>query len=176
MTGALHEDGFADVCDGFGGGYEKQRILEIMKDSSIGVYGCLGLILLISLKFSLLNDAHAEQVPLLLLAGHSLSRLPPLWLMQRYEYARNHESKAAIAIYQPSCQDMSIAASTALLPLLLLPKSCLWTVLTVGLVTHLLGRFFYRHIGGYTGDCLGAAQQVTETVFYLSATALWTYI
>ena len=85
LTGALHEDGFADVCDGFGGGMDKQRILEIMKDSHIGVYGFLGLLLMLLLKISVLSAMPAAAVPLVLLAGHSISRLSPLLLMQRYE-------------------------------------------------------------------------------------------
>ncbi len=85
LTGALHEDGFADVCDGFGGGMGKQRILEIMKDSHIGVYGVLGLLLMLLLKISVLSAMPAAAVPLVLLAGHSISRLSPLLLMQRYE-------------------------------------------------------------------------------------------
>ena len=75
LTGAFHEDGFADVCDGFGGGWGKQRILEIMKDSYIGVYGVVGLLLLFLLKISLLGSLLTTAVPWVLLAGHSISRL-----------------------------------------------------------------------------------------------------
>jgi adenosylcobinamide-GDP ribazoletransferase len=63
LTGAFHEDGFADVCDGFGGGYEKQRILDIMKDSQIGVYDALGLVLLMALKVSLLSAMPTAAIP-----------------------------------------------------------------------------------------------------------------
>ncbi len=176
LTGALHEDGFADVCDGFGGGMNKQRILEIMKDSHIGVYGFIGLLLLLLLKVSVLSAMSAAAVPLVLLAGHSISRLPPLLLMQRYGYAREQHSKASGAVYQPSFRELAFAAVTALLPLALLPILCTLTVIPVLLATVLLGHYFYRHIGGYTGDGLGASQQVAETVFYLSVSALWIFI
>lgn len=176
MTGALHEDGFADVCDGFGGGVGKQRILEIMKDSHIGVYGFLGLLLMLLLKVSVLAAMPAATVALVLLAGHSISRLSPLLLMQRYEYAREHDSKASGAVYKPDFQELAFATGIALLPLVLLPALCALAIIPILLVSVLLGRYFYRHIGGYTGDCLGASQQVAETIFYLSVSALWIFI
>lgn len=176
VTGAFHEDGFADVCDGFGGGWGKQRILEIMKDSYIGVYGFLGLLLIFLLKISLLGGLFASAVPLVLLAGHSISRLPPLLLMQHYDYARNNDGKAAGAVYKPNLHELAFATAAALLPLTLLPALCILTIVPVLGVNCYLGRYFHRHIGGYTGDCLGASQQIAETVFYLSVSALWTFI
>ncbi|WP_340120736.1 adenosylcobinamide-GDP ribazoletransferase [Methylobacter svalbardensis] len=176
LTGALHEDGFADVCDGFGGGINKLRILEIMKDSHTGVYGLLGLLLMLLLKISVLTTMPAAAVSLVLLAGHSISRLSPLLLMQRYTYARGNDSKSSGAVYQPDFQELAFATVTALLPLALLPVWCAPAIISVLVATIFLGRYFYRHIGGYTGDCLGASQQVAETVFYLSVSALWIFI
>jgi adenosylcobinamide-GDP ribazoletransferase len=174
ITGAFHEDGFADVCDGFGGGYGKQRILEIMKDSAIGVYGTLGLMLLLLLKVGLLGSMPIQTAPWVLLAGHSISRLMPLLLMRRYRYARIENSKSAIAMFRPAFSDLFFAAFMALLPFVFLPGNGLFAVLPVVLSSLWLGRYFNRHIGGYTGDCLGACQQVAETVFYLSVSAIWT--
>ena len=176
LTGAFHEDGFADVCDGFGGGWGKERILEIMKDSVIGAYGAIGLIMLFLLKISLLSAMPLASIPWLLIAGHSLSRLPPLLLMHQYSYARATDSKGGAAVFKPDKLNLLYAACLALLPLLLLPVGYWWAVLPVVVANWLLGRYFYRHIGGYTGDCLGASQQVAETVFYLSVSALWTFI
>jgi adenosylcobinamide-GDP ribazoletransferase len=176
ITGALHEDGFADVCDGFGGGMDKQRILEIMKDSHIGVYGVLGLSLMLLLKISVLIALPAAAVPLVLLAGHSFSRLSPLLLMRRYNYARGNDSKSSGAVYKPNLQELAFAAVFALLPLVLLPTLFALAIIPVLLATLLLGHYFYRRIGGYTGDCLGASQQVAETIFYLSVSALWIFI
>lgn len=175
-TGALHEDGFADVCDGFGGGWGKQRILEIMKDSHIGVYGVLGLLLLLLLKFTALNNLPAIALPALLIAGHSVSRLAPLLLMHKLDYARDDQSKSAAAIYQPNRQQLAVAGCCALLPILLLPPLCVSAIIPVLLSTVFLGKYFYRHIGGYTGDCLGASQQVAEVIFYLSVSTLWKFI
>jgi adenosylcobinamide-GDP ribazoletransferase len=176
LTGAFHEDGFADVCDGFGGGWGKPRILEIMKDSSIGVYGVVGLLLLFLLKISLLGSLLATAVPFVLLAGHSISRLSPLLLMQHYDYARNNDSKAVVAVYKADMQQLIIATMIALLPLILLPAVCILAIIPVLAVNWYLGRYFYRYIGGYTGDCLGASQQISEVVFYLSISALWIFI
>ena len=176
LTGALHEDGVADVCDGFGGGYGKQRILEIMKDSHIGVYGVLGLVLLLMLKISVLTSFEASQVPGLLFVGHSISRAMPLLLMQRYQYARSSDSKAALAVYRPTSMELCFALTCACLPFLVLPWVCLLAWLPVLAMNSYLGRYFQRHIEGYTGDCLGASQQVAETLFYLTAQALWTFI
>jgi adenosylcobinamide-GDP ribazoletransferase len=176
LTGALHEDGFADVCDGFGGGMNKQRILEIMKDSHIGVYGFLGLLLMLLLKINVLIEMPASAVPIVLLAGHGISRLSPLLLMQRYTYARGNDSKSSGAVYKPDFRELAFATFIALLPLALLPALCTLTIIPVLLGTILLGHYFYSRIGGYTGDCLGASQQVAETIFYLSVSALWIFI
>jgi adenosylcobinamide-GDP ribazoletransferase len=176
VTGAFHEDGLADVCDGFGGGWQKAQILEIMKDSRIGTYGALSLLFIGLLKINTLAAFPIANVPMILLAGHSFSRFPPLWLMQRYQYVRDTDSKMAQAMYQPTRFDLLFAVCCSALPLLFLPNICYWAVLPVTITTLFLGHYFYRHIGGYTGDCLGATQQVTETVFYLSMSALWTFI
>ena len=176
LTGAFHEDGFADVCDGFGGGYDKIRILTIMKDSVIGVYGALGLGLLLALKVSVLCSLSLEKLPFIFIAAHSISRLTPLFLMHFYDYARLENSKSQIAIYRPTRHDLIDATVIALLPMLLLPVICWFSILPIGIVTLWLGRYFDKHISGYTGDCLGATQQVCETIFYLSVSALWIFI
>ena len=176
LTGAFHEDGFADVCDGFGGGWGKQRIMEIMKDSFIGVYAVIGLIFIFLLKISILGTLPTTTVPFVLFSGHSISRLFPLLLMQRYNYVRETDSKAVVAVYKPARRQLILATMVALIPLLLLPLICLLSIIPLLLGNVFLGRYFYRHIGGYTGDCLGASQQLTETIFYLSISALWIYI
>jgi adenosylcobinamide-GDP ribazoletransferase len=176
VTGAFHEDGFADVCDGFGGGYGKERILVIMKDSQIGAYGAIGLILLFLLKISSVNDLPEIVIPWVLFSSQSVSRLAPLVLMYRYQYARAENSKSISAVYSPSLKELAIATVMALLPMSLLPLNCLWVIGILLPINLVLGNYFYRHIGGYTGDCLGASQQVTEVAYYLSLSALWIFI
>lgn len=82
LTGAFHEDGFADMCDGFGGGYGKEQILNIMKDSRLGTYGGAGLIMMLLMKFSVLSNIDARLIPLAMLAGHAFSRWAPVWLIK----------------------------------------------------------------------------------------------
>lgn len=176
LTGALHEDGLADVCDGFGGGFDKTRMLEIMKDSHIGVFGVLGLVLILALKVAALNEFSAREIPFILLTGQSISRLAPLQLMFRYDYAREQHSKIISATYKLNKKEGVFALFLGLLPLFLLPRICLWIVIPLFFATLLLGRYFHKHIGGYTGDCLGASQQISEVVFYLSLSALWKFI
>jgi adenosylcobinamide-GDP ribazoletransferase len=71
---------------------------------------------------------------------------------------------------------LAVATVIALLPLTLLPPVCVLAIVPVLVVNGYVGRYFHRYIGGYTGDCLGASQQIAETVFYLSVSALWTFI
>lgn len=175
LTGAFHEDGFADVCDGFGGGYGKARILEIMKDSRIGAYGAIGMLMLMALKIGLLTFMPGKLLPFILFCAHSVSRWPPLLTMRRYEYARADAGKSANAVYKPSFVNLLLAGVAALLPLLLLPPVLSVSIVFI-LITHWqFSRYCFKFIGGYTGDCLGASQQIAEVVFYLSISALWKF-
>lgn len=181
-TGAFHEDGFADVCDAFGGGWTKEKILLIMKDSRLGTYGVTGLLAMLALKFALLQ-ALTVLVPLpyfllLLLAAHSSSRLFAVTMMQQYPYVTDSDQGKSkpLANRKLTLQEMSIAILGGLLPLCLLPWK-LWPALVAMVIARWwLGRYFNKWIGGYTGDCLGATQQVTEIVFYLTCLLLWKFI
>lgn len=175
ITGAFHEDGLADVCDGFGGGWSREQILAIMKDSRIGAYGAIALSLQFVLKTALLSAVPAAAVPACLLAGHSVSRLMPLLIMYRHAYARSAESKSAGAVLRPTRGQLALAAALALLPCFGLPPAGWWALAAVMPVNLGLGLYFQNRIGGYTGDCLGASQQIAETVFYLGVSASWTF-
>lgn len=169
LTGAFHEDGFADMCDGFGGGWTKEKILEIMKDSRLGTYGAVGLFLLLMSKFYLLLEMPPQVVPLALIAGHSLSRFTAASFLQSHHYVRAEAGSKAkpVANKKPGTFSMLIAGLLGLLPLLILQAPEFFLVLIpVFLTKWLLGRFFTKWIGGYTGDCLGATQQLSEVVFY----------
>jgi adenosylcobinamide-GDP ribazoletransferase len=176
-TGAFHEDGFADMCDGFGGGMTPERVLEIMKDSRIGAYGAIGTICMLALKLTTLSMLPPLAAIGALLAAHPLSRLMATSLIWRLDYARA-EGKAKPLAQKMSSAEFLIAALTAALPAVAV-IALNWlsvTVLAAGLVaaaiaTLWLARKFVRRIGGYTGDCLGAVQQVTEVMFYLCALA-----
>lgn len=170
LTGGLHEDGLADVCDGFGGGYTKQRILDIMKDSHIGTYGVIGLILAFLFRFGALSEMPRYFMALFFVAGHVISRFTLVTIMYRYPYARNDESsKAKTVIGQYSLVDVIVASIPVILVYWIIGSwAALLTLIPVWLTKWLMGLYFNKKIEGYTGDCMGAMQQATEIVFYLS--------
>ena len=104
ITGAFHEDGFADVCDGLGGGWTKEKILLIMKDSRLGTYGAVGLALILTLKFLALREIPTYYIPLILISGHSLSRFVATTLIFTHPYVRDTEDSKA----KPAAKDISI--------------------------------------------------------------------
>lgn len=176
-TGAFHEDGFADVCDGFGGGWSKDKILAIMKDSTLGTYGVIGLILILALKFSVLNEMDKFYLPLLIIAGHSTSRFIATTLIFTHPYVRDTNSKSKPAATKITWSMIIVSGFLGCLPLVFFYK---WQVFLVLIPMYLskvyLGNKFNKWIGGQTGDCAGAVQQLSEVIFYLSFIALWKYI
>ena len=181
LTGAFHEDGWADSCDGLGGGWERLQVLTIMKDSRIGTYGAVGLVLMLLAKAAALVElaGHgAWALAAALIAAHAFSRLASTSLIHTLEYVREDElSKAKPLARKLSRRELVIAAVTGSLPLLLLGlPAALVTVAVVALVTLYCARLFKRRLGGYTGDCLGAAQQLTELACYLAIVATWNSI
>jgi adenosylcobinamide-GDP ribazoletransferase len=175
LTGGFHEDGLADACDGFGGGWTKERILEIMKDSRVGAFGAMGLVMVLLLKYTCLTSLPLHLMPLLLVAGHSLSRWVAVSFLFTHEYVRE-EGKAKPLASQLSFGALLFAGFWGVLPLLFFQNP--WVFLLpfpLFFVKWALGHYFQRWIGGYTGDCLGAAQQVLEIVFYLSFLIVWKY-
>lgn len=181
LTGAIHEDGFADVCDGFGAGWERPQILAIMKDSHIGVYGVTGLILLLLIKAVALTELTAISVnaaAAALFVAHPLSRLAAVCVLQSLDYARpDGPSKARPLAHRLSRNGLMIAALTGLLPLLILDPITLLSVLAVTATFTVWAIYsLSRRLGGYTGDCLGAVQQATELLCYLGILAVWNFI
>lgn len=182
MTGALHEDGFADVCDGFGGGWTKAKILTIMKDSVIGAYGVIGMVLILLLKFLLLSELvgsfSVQLVVIVLICAHSISRLGAVLMVYSMKYAReNEDSKAKPVAKGISMSSLIAAALFGTAPLFLLDNYWFFlTMVPVVLTKTYLSYYFKKWIGGYTGDCLGATQQTCEIIFYLSLLILWKFI
>jgi adenosylcobinamide-GDP ribazoletransferase len=177
LTGAFHEDGFADMCDGFGGGLTRERVMEIMKDSRIGTYGAVGAGLIIALKCTLLAQLPVATAVVALLLAHPLSRLASASLIWRLEYARD-EGKAKPLAQEMSGAEFAIASACAMLPLLAAGASgyLSWPrlaacVAVAAAAAAWLGAKCVRRIGGYTGDCLGAVQQVSEVAIYLCIVA-----
>ncbi|MFH7013199.1 adenosylcobinamide-GDP ribazoletransferase [Flavobacterium sp. FlaQc-52] len=189
-TGAFHEDGFADVCDGFGGGWTKEKILLIMKDSAIGAYGAIGLVLLFLLKFKLLSESIVLfqiqdsialfQIFLLFISAHALSRLAAISIIFTHEYSRDDASSKSKPIAKSNTwKEILGSFFFGLLPLIVLSYfkyQILLVLIPVFLTRYFLARYFQKWIDGYTGDCLGATQQVCEVVYYLALLFLWKFI
>ena len=169
VTGAFHEDGFADFCDGFGGGYTKEKILSIMKDSRIGTYGSIGLVGMLAVKFIGLSSVDIKLLPLVLVAGHALSRLMPVLLIFNSEYARaDLESKSKPIGKKGKTIDLLLAIFFGVALLSFFPLTFSVGIMPVLLLTSFVfSNYIVVKLGGYTGDCLGALQQIAEVIFYL---------
>ena len=176
-TGAFHEDGFADMCDGFGGGMTMDRVLEIMKDSRVGAYGAIGIACLLILKLTTLASLPPLAVIGALFLAHPLSRMLATALIWRMDYARAegkakplaHTMRAgefAIGFVTAACAALAIISAG-----LLSPAAVLAGALSGAAATLWLARLFARRIQGYTGDCLGAVQQASEVLIYLGILA-----
>ena len=178
LIGAFHEDGFADFCDGFGGGWTKEKILEIMKDSRIGTYGAAGLILILLFKFFLLYEINITVLPSVIIFAHTLSRFTAVTVIYTHEYAREDElSKVKPLEKKMGMKELIISAIWIIPPFLLLKGFMFLLILIpVFFVKWYLSQYFTKWLGGYTGDCLGAIQQVTEITIYLSFLILWKFI
>jgi adenosylcobinamide-GDP ribazoletransferase len=164
MTGSFHEDGFADVCDGFG-----------------GTYGVVALIILFLLKISStvellqLDETFAFKSTFL---AHVLSRFTAISILFTHQYAREDAtSKIKPLAKSLSIKNLVISALIAIPAFLLFQNPYVFLVfIPVYLVKMYLASYFTKWIGGYTGDCLGATQQITEVVIYLAMLILWKYI
>ncbi|SNA64642.1 Cobalamin synthase [Flavobacterium psychrophilum] len=182
-TGAFHEDGFADVCDGFGGGWTKEKILIIMKDSAIGAYGAIGLVLLFLLKYQSLNEVFHQSLIinlLLFVTAHAISRLAAISIVFTHKYSRDDASSKSKPIAQGyTWREVWGAFFFGILPLLFLSYfywQFVLVIIPITMTRFFLVRYFQKWINGYTGDCLGATQQVCEVVFYLSIIGIWKFI
>jgi adenosylcobinamide-GDP ribazoletransferase len=177
VTGAFHEDGFADVCDGFGGGWTKEKILDIMKDSRTGAYGTIGVALILLLKYTSLVSINTADLILVLIAAHSFSRLCAVIIVSTGRYVReNDDAKAKPLAKTITAAEVIPAFVFGLAPLILFFDVKILLVLIAPLLgTFYLRWYFHKWIGGYTGDCLGATQQVTELLFYVSVIAVWKF-
>lgn len=182
ITGAFHEDGLSDYVDGMGGGYTREKILAIMKDSRVGAYGVIAIVLALLIKFeailALMGAFSSLIVAVTLIAAHAISRLMAVSIMLTQQYVRDDDNARA----KPVAQGMNsisfvIAAVTGAVATGLLWMAGVGVVSLVSAVTCALllrlymGRQMNKKLGGYTGDCLGAVQQVTEIGFYLGMAA-----
>jgi adenosylcobinamide-GDP ribazoletransferase len=178
LTGAFHEDGLADLADGLGGGTTRERALEIMKDSRIGVFGALALVLAMLLKVTLIAVLAAVSPGIALaalLAAHPVSRLWPLLLVRTLPYVGDAAGSKSKPLAErigggALCIAILWCAAPVALAVRLLGPACTVGALMAGAVALLwMRRLLSRRLQGFTGDALGATQQMTELAFYLGA-------
>ncbi len=174
ITGALHEDGLADFMDGFGGGGDRARILAIMKDSHIGTYGVLGLILYTMLLGTTLYSLSPTVAALTVIAADPFSKMVSSQLINMLPYARREEEAKNKTIYRkPSLAAGLSLTVQGLLPMVLMiwltGISWYLVIFIPALVMYFLYLLMLRKIQGYTGDCCGAVCLLVELAVYLVA-------
>jgi adenosylcobinamide-GDP ribazoletransferase len=187
VTGAFHEDGFADACDGFGGGTTPERILSIMQDSRVGAYGAIGIAMMLGLKWATLLMLPGAAIPLVVIGAHTMSRWCSTGLIWALRYVRsdsNGKSKPLANSLSGLDWVLSGAIGALALAIMMLVtdvplnsptcKALPAAMLAAGAAACLTAAYFKRRIGGYTGDCLGATQQLSELAFILTALAMLT--
>lgn len=170
LTGAFHEDAFADFCDGFGGGYTREKVLSIMKDSRIGTYGAVGLCLLFLFKYVLLRDIGAEMFPVILIAAHVLSRFVVVVLIYTSQYVISTEVSKSKPVGDKKSLGTLVISMLWIAPILYFSGIKLFLfILPAQLVLLVYYRYYiHKKLGGYTGDVLGALQQLSEILFYVT--------
>jgi adenosylcobinamide-GDP ribazoletransferase len=187
VTGAFHEDGLADVFDGFGGGWTKEKILDIMKDSRVGAYGVIALIFLFFLKFYALTQLFLKVGTadyllgvLIFMSYHALARLTAINIVFMGQYSREDETSKAKPIAKAHTYREIVGAYVfGLLPLIalgFLKLPFLGVLIPLFILYFYTKRYFNKWIDGYTGDCLGAVEQLAECVCLLTFLALWKFM
>ena len=173
ITNGFHEDGLADTFDGFGGGWTKDRVLEIMRDSRIGTYGTLALVFLVLGKLTFLSSLPQGQIWRWLIVAHTAARWTILPLCAWLHYARA-DGQGKLVAKQVGALELLTATAILIVAFLLLPwRAALAALLVTSLVTLLSRLYFRARLEGITGDCLGATNQLTEVGLYLTAVVLF---
>ncbi|MGP5201468.1 adenosylcobinamide-GDP ribazoletransferase [Psychrobacter aquimaris] len=184
LTGAFHEDGLADSCDGLGGGLTRERTLTIMKDSRLGTYGVLGLVSALLLKISLLASMPLSMAVVALIIGHTVSRLLCISLLSLLPYGGEIEHAKAKPMAQQLTPLQGLLSSgwlllAGLLVVLVFPNTVqqigigrwLLAIILALIATDYMRRLLRRRLDGYTGDGLGATQQLSEIAVYIGLAA-----
>ncbi|MFN3596724.1 MAG: adenosylcobinamide-GDP ribazoletransferase [Rubricoccaceae bacterium] len=177
LTGAFHEDALGDTFDGLGGGWTREEVLRIMRDSRMGTYGTVALVLTLGARWGALATIGAAGGPAgvaaALVAAHALGRWTALPLILWLPYVREHGTGKPFAA---SVTPARLAAGSALAggaAALALGGAAVPAIATVLGVTLVAGAYFRARLGGMTGDCLGAANQLAELAVYLVLLGDW---
>lgn len=183
VTGAFHEDGFADCFDGFGGGWSKSKILDIMKDSRLGTYGTVALIFLFLLKFFALSTLVERfqdnwlSIFLIFITYHSLARLTGISVSFLLPYSREDEnSKSKPLAKSFSWKEVVGSMIFGLLPFcFLIADISIYFLAAIPVLVLLIlysKYYFNKWIEGFTGDCLGCVEQFAEVFILLTGIAV----
>ena len=174
VTGGLHEDALGDAVDGFGGAREKDRVLAIMRDSRIGSFGAIAITLGLLARFVFLTNLAPGKFSGFLITGQVLGRWTALPLAFFLPSARGSEAGQGQRI-AGKVTALSLGAGTVLAVTIVaaaLKTTAVWAFLTAITIGAISGRYYRRRIGGITGDCLGATNQLTEIAIYLMGVVL----
>ena len=174
VTGGLHEDALGDAADGLGGGWEKDRVLAIMRDSRMGSFGTIAITLGLLARFVFLTNLAPGRFVGVFIAGQVLGRWTALPLAFFLPSARANETGQGKLI-AAKVTTLSLVGGTLLalaIVTIALRPAALWASLTAILVASVSGFYYWRRISGVTGDCLGATTQLTEIAIYLMGTVL----
>ncbi len=167
ITGGLHEDGLADTADAFGGGWNREQVLTILRDSRIGSFGALALVLSVLARFLLLSILPVNRFTALVVAAHVLCRWTTLPLGHFLRPARESEGQGARIAQKISPTSLLVGSLLSFAIVFYLLRRAFWIPIVAALViTVFSGLYYYRRIGGITGDCFGATNQFTEIAVY----------
>ncbi len=170
VTGALHEDGFADFLDGMGGGTSRERILAIIKDSHIGTYGVIGLSVYYIFIVSLLSSLPLHLCCALVFAADPWSKFCASQIINFLPYARKQEEAKNQTVYQRMGVGQWILSFIfGVIPLFVIPLCYLPAIIMPLIVAAILIILMRRKIQGYTGDCCGATFVMGELSFFIAA-------
>ena len=168
LTRCLHLDGFADTIDGFAAGGSKEKILEVMRDSRIGAFGVVGLILLIGGKYLALDQLAGPSFPQILILMTVMGRNSMVWVCYRSPYARSGGGLAKPFAENLTAREMIVSSASALgIGLLLWELKGGLVFLGIGLFSLVFRLFFLKKLNGVTGDILGAANELSELLCLL---------
>ncbi len=167
ISGCLHEDGLADIADGFGGGWKKEQILIILKDSRIGSYGATALVLSLLGRYLLLASLPLEHFAAYVISAHVLCRWSSLPLSYFLPPARDNDGQGARIARLTTVSSLVIGSIFSfVIVIYALHWAAVAPILATLLTVILSGWLYYRKIDGVTGDCFGATNQLTEIAVY----------
>jgi adenosylcobinamide-GDP ribazoletransferase len=167
ITSGLHEDGLADTADGFGGGWNREQVLTILRDSRIGSFGALALVLSVLARFLLLSSLPVNRFTAFIVSAHVLCRWTTLPLSYFLAPARESDGQGARIAQKISPASLLIGTLLSFAIVFYFMRTEFWIPALVALViTALSGLYYSRRIGGVTGDCFGATNQLTEIAVY----------